>query len=169
MPYVAHLASMGRPRGRPRLNVDYHVYNPALERPLVEELQRQADTVGLALAPYMDLLVSEAHEYHSDYLPELTAELPIRISMDELRRTTALLATEDCTPVLNPNQRRRVRLERPLANRIDRRCRELDVEYTFYLRTILRHAAGMPDGRARAEQTAIPFDLDSPREERVAS
>lgn len=130
--------------GRPALNRDRHAFNPFMERDVDEILREQADTAGMTYAAYLELLVSEAHDYRGQYLRELSI-LPAAVQAEELRRRTAALTSQDCRGI-GPDRagRATVRVDRPVANTIEKRCDELDVQFSEYLRAIFSEAAGNP-------------------------
>lgn len=134
-----------RAGGRPRLNRDRHHYNPRIERDVDDILRRQAEAAGMAYASYLELLISEAHDYHGQYLRELSV-LPAAIQADELRRRTAAIESEDCQPISRKGEsvRHRFAVDRPVANQIEARCDELSAMFTDYIRAIFREAAGNP-------------------------
>lgn len=132
--------------GRPRLDRDRHVYQPALERPLVRDMEAAA--AGLPISAYLESVISDAHDYHGPYLP--TTPLSLAVGHDELRaRTAAIERSGDLGPV-GPAEYRTVRLDRPLANQINARCDELDIAYSDYLRAVLRIAHGHTPKSLRA-------------------
>lgn len=144
--------------GRPRLNRDRHTFNPTVEVELVELLSDQAATVQMQLAPYMELLVAEAHGYHGEYLAQLSA-LPARVSAHELRESVSGLSADALHPIAAPGVRKTVRLDRPLAEEVQRRCDELDAQYADYLRAIFREATGRTATNPRHDQLAAEIDV----------
>lgn len=147
-----------RSGGRPRLNRDRHTFNPTVELDVIEALADQAATVQMKLAPYLELLVAEAHGYHGEYLAELTA-LPARVNGEGLRKLVQGLGTEDLTPVAGPAVRKCLLVDRPLADAVTARCDELDARYADYLRAIFREAAGRTATAPRHDQLAVEIDV----------
>lgn len=148
-----------RPRGgRPRLNRERHVYNPRVETDVLDILRDQADSAQMQLAPYMELLVAEAHGYHGEYLQILT-QLPTAVPGDELRRRAAELTRDEVVPVAHDNTRKCFKVDKPLADEVQRRCAELDAAYADYLRAIFREATGRTATTPRHDQMAAEIDV----------
>lgn len=146
-----------RSAGRPRLDRDRHIYCPAVEYELLEDLAEQADAVGVGICTYLEHLVSEAHDYHGQYLRELSA-LPRVVDPARLRATADDMTPEQCRPTSGPAKRQPVRLDRELADHVNQRCAELDVAYAHYLRAIFREAAGRTTPSPRHDQLAVEID-----------
>lgn len=143
--------------GRPRLDRDRHLFYPVVEVDLIHELKEQAGAVQMKFAPYLELLLAEAHDYHGQYLQEL-ATLPAAVQAPELRTKTAALDQAACVPLGGPGVRATIRVDRPLADQITRRCEELDALYAEYLRAIFREAAGRTGHFAQHHQLAVEID-----------
>lgn len=115
-----------------------------MERDVDHILRGQAQTAGMTYAAYLELLISEAHDYHGQYLQELSV-LPAAIQADELRLRTASIRPSDCRGIGSDRAGRAIiRVDRPVANLIEARCDDLDAQFSEYLRAILREAAGNP-------------------------
>jgi hypothetical protein len=145
----------GRPPGRPRLNRQLHQANPRVEPAIVQDLGERAAGMQLSLSRYLSLLVSEVHDYTGSFTPDVRPELGTRTPMSVLRDRVATRAPEDCPSApAGPSVRPGVRIDKPLAEIISARCRELDVAYDSYLRSILRDAVYGPS-TSRPEQLAL--------------
>lgn len=147
-----------RSGGRPPLNRDRYAFNPRVETDVLDILREQADSAQMQLAPYMELLVAEAHGYHGEYLQLLT-QLPSAVPAEELRRRTTDLTADECTPVPHDNARKWFQVDRPLADQVQRRCEELDAAYADYLRAIFREATGRTATNPRHDQLAAEIDV----------
>lgn len=115
--------------------------NVRLELALVADLEVQAERVDLRLMTYLEVVLAQALGYAGKYLPEV-AVLPTPLSGDALRTRTRGLGASDCVPVRQDNHLQGVKVEEPLLEIIRARAVDLDVQYTAYMRAILREAAG---------------------------
>lgn len=150
--------ALKRPLRRPQWNV-------RIEAGLQAEIKRQAEKVGLAFATYVEYLLAQAHCYDGQYLPEVTAPEETAQPMGRIREKVAALTADDCVQVGKDNAMKPIKLEEPLHDLIEERCRrELGVAYSAYIRAVLREAAGhtLP---GHGEQSALD-DLTLPRRRR---
>lgn len=145
--------------GRPRLNRDLQSYIPRIEPDLADALQVNAQMAGLSLGGYLTHVLSEAHGYRGRFLQELPAPLPMALAPELLRERTAALTIDDCTPVIGKGVPTHVRVDRPVADRIQARVDHLGcASYSAYVRAIFRVAAGH-DQRTRGVQTFLSDEL----------
>ncbi len=152
----------GKSPGRPRLNRERRAFTSQCEVELLDVLQEQADAVGLRLGTYIELLLSQVHDYHGQYLADVRAPLPTAIPVNQLRERADAVVTDPSRGAYRPGQYkiRTIRTDVPLGDRIEQRCRALDVAYSDYLRALLREAAGFPSPEAAGEQQAATISKE---------
>lgn len=142
--------------GRPRLNRDLQSYIPRLESDLHFALTKRADEAGLRLGGYLAHVLSEAHGYRGPFLQDLPVPLPLALPPARLRQRAADLGATDCTPVTGKGVPAHVRVDRPVAKRIQARVDEIGCEYAaYYLRAVFRAAVGF-DQPGQGIQTPLP-------------
>lgn len=163
--WMVHMAtSMLKRRGaggRPPLNRARHAFNPRVELPLYEELAHQADEARVPLSTYMECLLAEAHDYHGEYLRDLSV-MHTPVTADELKERTARIAPEQCVPLSGENRRKSFKADEELAIRIAARCDELNTQYAEYIRAVFREATGYADKPLHQQPTMV----DVPRQPR---
>lgn len=135
------LKRRGRSPGRPPLGRERHLFNPTVEQHLLDALSEQAATVGMPLATYMGHVLAAAHDYHGQYLQELSV-LPSPVTADELHERTDAIGREQCIPVSGNRRPKSFKADVDLAAKIAARCDELDVAYSDYVRAVFREATG---------------------------
>lgn len=155
---------MARTRGgRPRLGRERYAYGSRLEETVYATLFEQASRVQVTFGSYLERVVALAHDYTGPFLPppDLTP-LPIALTVADLQERTETITAADCSPV-TPGARSSVgfmRVDRELADRINARCDQLDVDYAAYLRAVLRTAAGLDADSVRRVHVQAELDLD---------
>lgn len=140
--------------GRPRLNRARHAFNPRVEIPVYEELAHQADESGIPLSTYLECLLAEAHDYHGEYLRDLSV-LPISLTAEELKERTAAIGSENCLPLAGDHRRKSFKADEELAIRIAARCDELNTQYAEYLRAVFREATGYAGKPVHEQPTMV--------------
>lgn len=130
--------------GRPRRNRVRHAFNPRLEVAVYDELARQAAELDMSMAGYIEHLLAEAHDYHGQYIQELSV-LPAPLTAQELRERTAQISRDRCVPIAGERRRKSFLVDEELAVKIAARCDELDAQYADYLRVVFREATGFAD------------------------
>lgn len=147
--------ALKRPLKRPQWNV-------RVETQLQDVIQDQADRVGLKFATYVELLLAQIHGYDGPYLPEVAAELPTAMPMKRIRELVAAITRDDCVDVGHDNALKPIKLAEPLRDLMGERCRhDLDVNYSAYVRAVLRIAAGI-HVQGRGVQSSLD-DITLPR------
>ncbi|WP_313536136.1 hypothetical protein [Arsenicicoccus bolidensis] len=160
---MGYSAARRRSPGRPRLNRDLRQFVTRFEPDLLDALQLQADAVHLSLSSYLVLLLAQVHDYHGQYLAEVEAPLPTAVTVDDLRRTVPYLPMDPRRTSVRVGEQqytKTLRVDRPLADQIDHRCRELDLAYSEYFRGLFREAAGFPSPEAAGEQQAATISKE---------
>lgn len=155
-----------RPVGRERYD-----YYPALERPVADSLREQAAAASSPLATYLERVLALAHNYNSKFLPDPELwPLPIAAAPEQLQELTEHINEQDCLdmPTGLGGATVRFRLDRPLADRINARCDELDVAYAAYFRAVLRPAAGFTAESVRRLHVQEALDLDTRRAQKAS-
>ena len=119
------------------------MYKLKLEHAVIERLFAQSEEAGDRPATYLERVVGLAHGYESRYIPPVVG-LPIADRLEALRRHVDTITPDQCGPALRDVPRREIllRLDEPLGDQVDHWCREHDVAYGGYLRSVLRLAAG---------------------------
>lgn len=163
------MAKQLRQRGRPRTDRVRYIYKVNLENVVIDRLQDQSATAGDRPTTYLERVIGLAHGYESRYIPPLVGQ-PLADRVDTLRRHVASITPEQCGQVVLDLPRRHVvvRLDDALGDRVDSWCREHDVTYGGYLRSVLRLAAGFESEdeiRPSHVQPELPVGSDMPIEE----
>lgn len=147
--------ALKRPLKRPQWNV-------RIETQVQEVILDQANHVGLPFATYVELLLAQVHGYDGPYLPEVTTDLPTAMPMDRTKELVATITADDCVDVGHDNSLKPIKLAEPLRDLMGERCRrELNVNYSAYVRAVLRIAAGV-HVHGRGVQSSLD-DITLPR------
>ncbi len=139
----------GTTRGRPRRPVDLHVYRIALEDSLVEAIQQLQPTTPSGKTPmpvsrWCTLALNRAHDHSGLWLPDSVVSVVRTIPRDvELQTFASQLRPPDIYGAYASAHMYTIRLEKPLAEKINPHCLRLGISYADYLREILRYAAGV--------------------------
>lgn len=147
--------ALKRPLKRPQWNV-------RIDSQVLAVIQDQADHVGLPFATYVELLLAQVHGYDGPYLPEVAAELPTAMPMAQTKKLVAAITSDDCVEVGHDNTLKPIKLAEPLRDLMGDRCRHtLGVNYSAYVRAVLRIAAGI-HVHGRGVQSSLE-EIDLPR------
>lgn len=134
---------------------------PALEHPFRDLLVRVADQANLPVSVAASIIVSDAHDYHSPWEPELDYKT-LGINIDNARAVAS--TNPEPFPIVDSGRKRvHVRIDREIADHINERCDTAAVAYVEEVRRILAAAFGMdrPDllrfVQSRGHQDALPI------------
>lgn len=129
--------------GRPPLNRQLRAYKVRVPATTKVELARQAAALGIRSGTYLRLLVSEALNVPwSKHDPSSHFPLPIAVSSDELRSTTAGLSRDDILAPVRGDVPLWPRLDDSLADLVESRADALDVDWAHFIGTIFSIAVG---------------------------
>lgn len=138
------MARQTRPLGRPRINRVRYTYRPTLEAVVVERLREQSAQASDLPTTYLERVIGLAHGYTSPYIRPTLTQLPAQARAERLREHVRRLTPQQCgpKPARVPTVITTIRLDEALGDRVDAWCRDHGVDYSSYLRSILRLAAG---------------------------
>lgn len=145
---------------KPRRDPQRIPTNARLDLPIVRTLGDQADEVGLKLLTYIEVVLAAAHGYEGKYLPQV-ALLPTPLTPQELQERTAHLTAAECVEVARDNKLQPLKVEEPLLDLIKSTAAEMHVNYSAYIRAILREASGL-SLPGRGIQSSLD-EIDMPR------
>lgn len=129
--------------GRPRTGRVRYTYRFKLEDAILERLHAQCAEAGDRPTTYLERVVGLAHGYESRFIPPV-AHLPVSDRTEELRQHVDTITPAQCGMAVQDVPARDIafRLDDVLGDRVDHWCREHNVTYGGYLRSVLRLAAG---------------------------
>ena len=137
------MARQLRAPGRPRVERVRYAYQFRLEEAVIERLHEQSADAGDRPTTYLERVIGLAHGYESRFIAS-PAHLPIRDRVGQLRHHVETITPGRCGPTVRdvPVRDVALRLDDVLGDRVDLWCREHNVTYGGYLRSVLRLAAG---------------------------
>lgn len=147
-----------RKTGRKPRPVPLHTYRVPLDTAELSVITDRLTAGGMVPSRWCALAVSQAHGYAALTSTRSGAEVADRFDVDlvrtavsgeELRAFTAALTADSISVRRVDGPTLMVRLDKPLADRINPLCERLEVPYGAYLRAVIRHAVGLaPETRS---------------------